>query len=242
LVRSAARAWQRPCIKSSGPQPTPTGAWAHAKRFGCSNARIRDRAMKPCALCTAAIPFPSLMVRESLQRIKTAWDKPCFSIDFKRLYDAVSFLTQYRAVSMVRAASRAGGPARYLQSSFAVVESMSDGGRERKNRQHRPTDEAALSARRQRLGEQLSRLRPSRPPETGPDGRPTSDMSGFARGFRLSTELVAGVLVGAGLGWLIDRWLGISPWGLIVFLLVGFAAGVLNLMRSAGVVPKSKFD
>jgi len=41
---------------------------------------------------------------------------------------------------------------------------------------------------------------------------------------------------------LIDRWLGISPWGLIVFLLVGFAAGVLNLMRSAGVVPKSKFD
>jgi ATP synthase protein I len=42
------------------------------------------------------------------------------------------------------------------------------------------------------------------------------------------------VLVGAGLGWLIDRLLGISPWGLIVFLLLGFAAGVLNVMRSAG--------
>ena len=52
---------------------------------------------------------------------------------------------------------------------------------------------------------------------------------------RLSTELVAGVLVGAALGWLIDRWLGISPWGLIVFLLLGFAAGVLNVMRAAGV-------
>ena len=66
-------------------------------------------------------------------------------------------------------------------------------------------------------------------------GRATA--SGYARGFRLSSELVGGVLVGAGLGWLIDRLLGISPWGFIVFLLLGFVAGVLNVMRSAGVVP-----
>ncbi len=56
----------------------------------------------------------------------------------------------------------------------------------------------------------------------------------MARGFRLSTELVAGVLVGALIGWALDRWLGISPWGLIVFLLLGFAAGVLNVVRAAG--------
>jgi len=61
-------------------------------------------------------------------------------------------------------------------------------------------------------------------------------MSAFARGFRLSTELVAGVVVGALIGWLLDRWLGISPWGLIVFLLFGFTAGVLNVMRAAGIV------
>jgi ATP synthase protein I len=48
--------------------------------------------------------------------------------------------------------------------------------------------------------------------------------------------LVAGVAVGALLGWMLDRWLGISPWGLIVFLMLGFAAGVLNVMRAAGVV------
>ena len=47
---------------------------------------------------------------------------------------------------------------------------------------------------------------------------------------------MAGVLVGALIGWLLDRWLGISPWGLIMFLLLGFAAGVLNVMRAAGVV------
>jgi hypothetical protein len=35
---------------------------------------------------------------------------------------------------------------------------------------------------------------------------------------------------------LLDRWLGISPWGLIIFLLLGFAAGVLNVMRAAGIV------
>ncbi len=66
-------------------------------------------------------------------------------------------------------------------------------------------------------------------------------MSAFARGFRMSTELVAGVVVGALIGWLLDRWLGISPWGLIVFLLFGFAAGVLNVMRAAGVVRNRTF-
>jgi ATP synthase protein I len=61
----------------------------------------------------------------------------------------------------------------------------------------------------------------------------------MARGLRLSTELVAGVLVGAGIGWMIDYGLGISPWGFIVFLLLGFAAGVMNVMRVAGVGPRS---
>ncbi|MFL5045726.1 MAG: AtpZ/AtpI family protein [Xanthobacteraceae bacterium] len=61
-------------------------------------------------------------------------------------------------------------------------------------------------------------------------------MSAFARGMRLSAELVGGVVIGVILGWLADRWLGTSPWGLIVFLLLGFAAGVLNVMRSAGVM------
>jgi ATP synthase protein I len=56
--------------------------------------------------------------------------------------------------------------------------------------------------------------------------------SGLARGLRLSTELVAGVLVGAFVGWALDRWLGISPWGLIVFLLLGFVAGVRNVVRA----------
>jgi ATP synthase protein I len=98
----------------------------------------------------------------------------------------------------------------------------------------KPTDEAALSARLRRLGDRLDRIGTTRAKDTGEAPRPTADTSGLARGFRLSTEFVAGVLLGALVGWLLDRWLHISPWGLIVFLLLGFAAGVLNVMRAAG--------
>src|SRR5450830_873754 len=111
---------------------------------------------------------------------------------------------------------------------------MADGTRGKGDRKETPDDEAALSARLQRLGERLENA--SRPSENVTGPRQTVDASAYARGFRLSTELVAGVVVGALIGWLLDRWLGILPWGLIVFLLLGFAAGVLNVMRAAGVV------
>jgi ATP synthase protein I len=39
-----------------------------------------------------------------------------------------------------------------------------------------------------------------------------------------------------------DRWLGTKPWGMIVWLLLGFAAGILNLIRAAGVVPKNTLE
>jgi ATP synthase protein I len=119
---------------------------------------------------------------------------------------------------------------------------MADDARERGDHEQPPADEAALSARFKRLGERLGHVHPDRPSKTSPGQPPTADPSAIARGFRLSAELVAGVLVGAAVGWLIDRWLGISPGGMIVFLLLGFAAGVLNVMRAAGVVPNNTLD
>ena len=115
---------------------------------------------------------------------------------------------------------------------------MADGTRN-KDPDHHSADEAALSARLRSLGTKLGSVRPGGDDRDKPAARPAADPSAIARGFRLSTELVAGVLVGAMFGWLLDRWLGISPWGLIVFLLLGFAAGVLNVMRVAGVAPGS---
>jgi ATP synthase protein I len=111
---------------------------------------------------------------------------------------------------------------------------MADGAQGNGDRERPPDEEAALSARLKRLGERLTQV--SRPSETGSGPRQTADASALARGFRLSSELVGGVIVGAVIGWVIDWTLGISPWGLIVFVLLGFAAGVLNVMRAAGVV------
>jgi ATP synthase protein I len=116
---------------------------------------------------------------------------------------------------------------------------MSDGAGERGDRGAEPPDEAALSARLRSLGQRLDQANSdlSRKSETGLASRSAADHSAFARGFRLSSELVVGVLVGAALGWLIDRWLGSLPWGMFVFSLLGFTAGVLNVMRQAGVAP-----
>ena len=64
-------------------------------------------------------------------------------------------------------------------------------------------------------------------------------MTGVGHALKLSSEFIAGIVVGVGIGWVIDRWAGTSPWGLIVFLLLGFGAGVLNVLRSAGMVAES---
>jgi ATP synthase protein I len=119
---------------------------------------------------------------------------------------------------------------------------MSDA-RENGDRGKQRTDEAALSARLQRLNEGLGHARDAAGgPSDSPDREQAATASGYAKGFRLSSELVAGVVVGAGIGWLIDRWLGVSPWGLIVFVLLGFAAGVLSVMRSAGLIVGTALD
>ena len=60
--------------------------------------------------------------------------------------------------------------------------------------------------------------------------------AGYAAALKLSSEFIAGILVGTGIGWIIDRLAGTSPWGLIIFFLLGFCAGVLNVLRSAGLV------
>ena len=98
-------------------------------------------------------------------------------------------------------------------------------------------DEATLSARLGSLDQRLSTLRDNRKLRTDQTAGGSEDgaarASAMALGFRLSSELVAGVLVGAAIGWGIDHLLSSSPFGLIVFLLLGFTAGVVNVVRSA---------
>ncbi|MEO8321401.1 MAG: AtpZ/AtpI family protein [Bradyrhizobium sp.] len=100
------------------------------------------------------------------------------------------------------------------------------------------SDEAALSARLGSLDQRLSEIRDSRKVGTDQPGTESGDTaaraSAMALGFRLSSELIAGVVVGAAIGWGFDRLLSTSPFGFIVFVLLGFVAGVVNVVRSAG--------
>ena len=75
--------------------------------------------------------------------------------------------------------------------------------------------------------------------QEGKEGAGSGGAAGYGQAMKLSSEFIAGIAVGAGLGWVIDRLAGTSPWGLIIFLLLGFGAGVLNVLRSAGMVAEA---
>ncbi|WP_184519896.1 AtpZ/AtpI family protein [Muricoccus pecuniae] len=65
-------------------------------------------------------------------------------------------------------------------------------------------------------------------PEKGGGGLPTGP---WGIGFRAGVEVVSALVVGAALGFGLDRWLGTFPWLFLVFFVVGGAAGVLNVYR-----------
>jgi ATP synthase protein I len=96
----------------------------------------------------------------------------------------------------------------------------------------RPSD-GELARRLQDLDSTLGKVRGKTEAPKAKSGPDTSSGSGVALAFRLGAEFVSGVLVGSLIGYGIDRFLAISPWGLIVFTLVGFAAGVTNMLRAA---------
>ena len=82
------------------------------------------------------------------------------------------------------------------------------------------------------LGARIARAQARSPAEAVAEQRRQSDMSGLSRGFRLASEFAAAIIVGAGLGYLIDMVLPTRPWAMVVLLLLGFAAGVLNVVRA----------
>lgn len=78
-----------------------------------------------------------------------------------------------------------------------------------------------------RLGQRIDAARKDNEPES-----PTQ-ASGLGIAFRLATELVAAVIVGGGLGLLLDAWLETGPLFLLIFFVVGVAAGFINVVRAA---------
>ena len=56
--------------------------------------------------------------------------------------------------------------------------------------------------------------------------------------FKLGTELVAAVIVGTIIGFILDNWFGTKPWLIIIFFFLGAAAGILNVIRAASRMQK----
>ena len=61
----------------------------------------------------------------------------------------------------------------------------------------------------------------------------SSNAASFGKAFKISTELVAAVVVGTTIGFLLDSWFDTKPLLIICFFIMGVAAGILNVFKSA---------
>jgi ATP synthase protein I len=75
------------------------------------------------------------------------------------------------------------------------------------------------------------RIEQTRLTQKGGDSSRREEGSALGLATRAITELVVGIAVAMGLGWMLDRWLGTKPWLMLILLPFGFAAGVVNVMR-----------
>ena len=66
-----------------------------------------------------------------------------------------------------------------------------------------------------------------------------SNAASLGKAFKISTELVAAVVVGTTLGFILDNWFDTRPWFTISFFFMGVAAGILNVIKSAKYMHKS---
>ena len=114
------------------------------------------------------------------------------------------------------------------------MSSTGDGDHDERKASHESSDRL-----RERLRELERKLEPEEKPATMSDADLEKRSSALGKAFKVSTELVAGVFVGGFVGWALDNWLmpkmgvATSPLFLIVFLLLGIAAGFLNVFRAA---------
>ncbi len=65
-------------------------------------------------------------------------------------------------------------------------------------------------------------------------GEPETKWQAIGFALRVGSELVTATVVGVGTGWLLDQWLGTTPWLMVLFLFLGGAAGVLSIYRLVG--------
>jgi ATP synthase protein I len=90
-----------------------------------------------------------------------------------------------------------------------------------------------MSLTPEELEKKIRSMRATEDKKSASHGKAKIDGKGTGMAMRASIELVSALVVGGFLGYLIDQWLGITPWGMIIFMLLGFVAGFMNIYRAA---------
>lgn len=95
-----------------------------------------------------------------------------------------------------------------------------------------PEERARFEGRIADLDERLGKVKAQRDAEAHANLDAEMRGRGMAYGMRMAAELVAAVIVGGIIGWGLDWVLGSRPWLFLLFFLLGFVAGILNVMRA----------
>jgi ATP synthase protein I len=87
----------------------------------------------------------------------------------------------------------------------------------------------------ERLGKKIRKVRGKDITTEEPDldREDSLPSNGLGVAMRIGIELVVSVFVGTGIGWGLDQWLGTKPWLMVVFFMLGTAAGFFNVIRMA---------
>lgn len=99
-----------------------------------------------------------------------------------------------------------------------------------------PEERKAFKERADELGRRLEAAKghtPSPQERAASESESAANASALNSALKVSTELIGGIVVGCGLGWLLDRALGTWPPFFVAGFLLGAAAGMLNVIRTA---------
>jgi ATP synthase protein I len=94
-----------------------------------------------------------------------------------------------------------------------------------------PEDRAAFRKRAKDLDARLNEVSGTRAERQRGPSPWASPAVGQA--LRFAVELVVGVGVGGFIGWFLDQQFGTRPWLLVLFVIIGFAAAIMNIVRAA---------
>ena len=98
-------------------------------------------------------------------------------------------------------------------------------------------DNSDIKQRLSNLDDKLSKVGGQAEPQ-----KPSKRRQAYSYAFRISSELIAGPLVGGFVGYWLDRYFGTTPLFLLILLLLGFAAGIMNVIRTAQEMQKLNLE